>query len=95
MFPGHKIVPSQSVVTIRQDAREPVRKLSTMRRGLLPSRAKDMSIGNKTINARAEAVATTPSFRGDRSSHGVASFRQTDSTNGSETARRTSRTGLR
>ena len=63
MFPGHNIVSSQSVVTIRQDAREPVRKLSTMRRGLLPSRAKDMSIGYKTINVRAETVATTSSFR--------------------------------
>ena len=49
--------------TIRQDAREPVRKLSTMRWGLMPSWAKDPSIGYKTINARAETVATTASFR--------------------------------
>ena len=34
-----------------------------MRWGLVPSWAKDMSIGYKTINARAETVATTPSFR--------------------------------
>jgi putative SOS response-associated peptidase YedK len=57
------VAPSQSVLTIRQDAREPGRKLSTMRWGLVPSWAKDPSIGYKTINARAETVATTASFR--------------------------------
>ena len=34
-----------------------------MRWGLVPSWAKDPSIGYKTINARAETVANTPSFR--------------------------------
>jgi putative SOS response-associated peptidase YedK len=61
--PRYNIAPSQPVVTIRQDAREPVRTLSTMRWGLIPSWSKDPSIGYKTINARAETVATTPSFR--------------------------------
>lgn len=66
VFPRYNIAPSQSAVTIRPDAREPVRRfrrLPTMRWGLLPSRAKDMSMGYKTINAKAETVATTPSFR--------------------------------
>jgi putative SOS response-associated peptidase YedK len=63
VLPRYNIAPTQPVVTIRQDAREPVRRLSTMRWGLLPSWAKDMSIGYKTINARSETVATTPSFR--------------------------------
>ena len=61
--PRNNVAPSQPVLTIRQDAREPVRKLSTMRWGLIPSWAKDPGIGYKTINARAETVATTPSFR--------------------------------
>jgi putative SOS response-associated peptidase YedK len=61
--PRYNIAPSQPVVTIRQDAREPIRKLSMMRWGLVPSWAKDPSIGYKTINARAETVATTASFR--------------------------------
>jgi putative SOS response-associated peptidase YedK len=61
--PRYNVAPSQAVLTIRQDAREPVRKLSTMRWGLIPSWAKDPSIGYKTINARAETVATTLSFR--------------------------------
>jgi putative SOS response-associated peptidase YedK len=30
---------------------------------LIPSWAKDMSIGNKTLNARSESVTTTPAFR--------------------------------
>ena len=61
--PRYNVAPSQPVLTIRQDVREPVRNLSTMRWGLIPSWAKDPSIGNKAINARAETVATTPSFR--------------------------------
>ena len=61
--PRYNIAPSQPVVTIRQDPSEPVRKLSTMRWGLVPPWAKDRSIGYKTINARAETVATTASFR--------------------------------
>jgi putative SOS response-associated peptidase YedK len=61
--PRYNIAPSQPVVTVRQDASKPVRALSTMRWGLVPSWAKDMSMGYETINARAETVATTASFR--------------------------------
>jgi putative SOS response-associated peptidase YedK len=61
--PRYNIAPSQPVLTVRQDARKPVRKLSTMRWGLVPSWATDPSIGYKTINARAETVTTTASFR--------------------------------
>jgi putative SOS response-associated peptidase YedK len=63
LSPRYNIAPSQPVVTIRQDAREPIRKLSTMRWGLIPSWANDTSMGFKTINARAETVAATASFR--------------------------------
>ena len=34
-----------------------------MRWGLIPSWAKDMSIGTRTLNARSETVTTTPAFR--------------------------------
>ena len=61
--PRYNIAPSQPVATIRQDAREPIPEISPMRWGLVPSWAKDPSIGYKTINARAETVANTPSFR--------------------------------
>ncbi len=63
MSQRYNIAPSQPVITIRQDAREPVRTLSTMRWGLIPSWAKDIGIAYKTINARSETIATTPSFR--------------------------------
>ncbi len=39
------------------------RQLSLFRWGLIPSWAKDPSIGNKMINARAETIAEKPSFR--------------------------------
>ncbi|MBG0815196.1 SOS response-associated peptidase [Planomonospora sp. ID82291] len=40
-----------------------VRQLRVMRWGLVPSWAKDPSIGSKMINARVETVAEKPSFR--------------------------------
>ena len=59
-IPHHNIAPTQPVLTIRQDAREAVRKLSVIRWGLIPSWAKDPGIGYKTINARALGKARTP-----------------------------------
>ncbi len=61
--PRYNVAPTQPVLTIRQDSRAPVRRLSIMRWGLIPSWSKDPSIGDKTINARSETVATTASFR--------------------------------
>jgi len=40
-----------------------VRELRVVRWGLVPSWAKDVSIGSRLINARAETVATKPAFR--------------------------------
>lgn len=39
------------------------RVLETMRWGLVPSWAKDATVGNRMINARVETAATKPSFR--------------------------------
>lgn len=61
--PRYNIAPSQPVMTIRQEARKAVRSLSTMQWKLIPSWAKDPTIGYKTINARSETVATTASFQ--------------------------------
>ncbi len=61
--PRYNVAPSQSVLTVRQNAREPVRTLATMRWGLIPPWSKDPSVGHKGINARSETVATTASFR--------------------------------
>jgi putative SOS response-associated peptidase YedK len=42
---------------------DPERRLMVMRWGLVPSWAKDPSIGNRLVNARAETVAEKPAFR--------------------------------
>ena len=62
-LPPYDIAPTQNVEVVRQVAEEPKRFGSRMRWGLIPFWAKDASIGYKMINARAETVATKPSFR--------------------------------
>ena len=60
--PDYNIVPGRNVLTIQHSAsgeREPVMK----KWGLTPSWAKDAKIGFRMINARAETIATKPSFR--------------------------------
>jgi putative SOS response-associated peptidase YedK len=59
----YNIAPTQSVPVIRQDVREPVRRASLMRWGLVPSWAKDASIGASMINARSETAAQKPAFK--------------------------------
>jgi putative SOS response-associated peptidase YedK len=61
--PRYNIAPSQPVLSIRQEPSSPRRSFSTMRWGLIPSWAKDPTIGFRTINARSETVTTMPSFR--------------------------------
>ena len=60
--PRYNIAPTQSVAAIRNDAKD-VAELVMFRWGLVPFWAKDPSIGNRMINARAETVAEKPSFR--------------------------------
>ncbi len=59
--PSYNVAPTQGVLTVvaESDARRAVR----MRWGLIPSWAKDVSIGSRMINTRAETVAEKPSFR--------------------------------
>jgi len=59
--PGGNISPGQQISAVIRD--EDVNKLVDFRWGLIPSWAKDPSIGNKMFNARAETVAEKPSFR--------------------------------
>ena len=61
--PRYNIAPSQPIPVIRQNPKEPVRGLSLMRWGLVPSWAKDPLVAARTINARAETAATKPVFR--------------------------------
>ena len=56
----------QPVVRLNRDTRE--REIVMMRWGLIPYWAKDPQIGLSTINAKAETVATAPSFQIGRAS---------------------------
>lgn len=57
----YNIAPTNRVYTIVPMSE--VRAVRSMRWGLVPSWAKDLSIGARMINARAETVADKPSFR--------------------------------
>ena len=61
--PHYNVAPTQPVPVIRQSPKEPVRELSLIRWGLIPSWAKDSSVAAKMINARAETASTLPAFR--------------------------------
>ena len=58
--PRYNVAPTQSVLTVTYGEE---RRAECMRWGLIPSWAKDASIGNRMINARRETVAQKPSFR--------------------------------
>ncbi|MDH4110520.1 MAG: SOS response-associated peptidase [Gammaproteobacteria bacterium] len=60
--PRYNIAPTQELVAVRVAA-DRGRELALLRWGLVPFWAKDPSIGNRMINARAETVAEEPSFR--------------------------------
>jgi putative SOS response-associated peptidase YedK len=59
-IPRYNVAPTQAVLAVADAA---VRNASWMRWGLVPSWAKDLSIGSRMINARAETLAEKPSFR--------------------------------
>ena len=61
--PRYNIAPTQPIPVIRQNPKEPVRELSLIRWGLIPSWAKDSSVAAQMINARSETAATKPAFR--------------------------------
>ena len=58
--PSYNIAPTQKVGVVITDG---VKQLVPMRWGLVPSWAKDPSIGNKMINARAETITEKASYR--------------------------------
>jgi putative SOS response-associated peptidase YedK len=61
--PRYNIAPTHPVPIIRQNPKEPVRELSLVRWGLIPSWAKDSAIGAQMINATSETAASKPAFR--------------------------------
>lgn len=70
LAPRYNIAPTQDVPIVRvspygepAEAGSDVRELAVVHWGLVPFWAKDPSIGNRMINARAETVADKPAFR--------------------------------
>lgn len=59
----YNIAPSQLIACVRSIPESQERECIDLKWGLVPSWAKDVSIGNKMINARSETVAEKPSFR--------------------------------
>ena len=65
--PRYNIAPTITVPVVRVDPRVPPaearRQIEPMRWGLVPSWAKDISVGNRMFNARAESLTTKAAFR--------------------------------
>ena len=61
--PRYNIAPSQDVPVVRPTVEGKGRELTLLRWGLVPHWADSPKIGYRTINARAETVATKPTFR--------------------------------
>jgi putative SOS response-associated peptidase YedK len=59
--PRYNIAPTQEVLAINENGDG--REMRLFKWGLVPSWAKDASMGARLINARAETVAEKPSFR--------------------------------
>lgn len=59
--PNFNAAPTTDVFVVYSDGS--TRRLDTFHWGLVPRWAKDLKIGNKLINARAETVAEKPAFR--------------------------------
>jgi len=61
--PRFNIAPTQPIPVIRQHLKEPIRQVSLMKWGLIPSWAKSSSGAARMINARSETAHTLPAFR--------------------------------
>jgi putative SOS response-associated peptidase YedK len=59
--PGSNISPGQQIAAVLR--KDDLNSLVDFRWGLIPSWAKDPSIGNRMFNARAETIAEKPSFK--------------------------------
>lgn len=61
--PRYNIAPTQLVPAVLYASEQSKKQLQMLRWGLIPSWAKDLSIGAKLINARSETVSEKPSFK--------------------------------
>jgi len=63
LLPRYNIAPSQPVIAVRMRPNAPQREAVLLQWGLVPSWAKDPTMGSRLINARSETVAEKPAFR--------------------------------
>jgi putative SOS response-associated peptidase YedK len=62
--PRYNVAPTDPVYAVAiSKVKEPHRALGLFRWGLVPSWAKDPSVGSRLINARAEGIETKPAYR--------------------------------
>lgn len=59
---SYNVAPTQSVAALRS-REDGQREFTLLRWGLIPHWAKEISIGNRMINARAETIAEKPAYR--------------------------------
>ena len=62
-IPRYNVAPTQAVPVIRQHPKEPIRRLSLMKWGLIPHWSKEGTGAAGMINARSETASTKPAFR--------------------------------
>src|SRR5882762_1992705 len=62
LAPKYNVAPTDDVYAVAI-SRDGLRQLGTFKWGLVPSWAKDPSIGSRMINARAETLSSKPSFK--------------------------------
>src|SRR5690349_13721714 len=69
LVPDYNVAPTKEVYAVverppsRESEEPPQRQLRVVTWGLVPSWAKDPSIGNRMINARMETVAEKPAYK--------------------------------
>ena len=68
LSPSYNIAPTRDVYAVVEGA-DGSRRVEVFRWGLIPVWAKDMRIGQKMINARAETIATKGAFKADFKKH--------------------------
>jgi putative SOS response-associated peptidase YedK len=68
LAPSFNVAPTNDVYAVVERA-DGTRRLEVFRWGLVPVWAKDIKLGQKMINARAETVATKGAFKGDFKRH--------------------------
>jgi putative SOS response-associated peptidase YedK len=63
LAPRYNIAPTQSVLVLRVPRGSDRREFASARWGLIPSWARDPSVGSRLINARSETAHEKPAFR--------------------------------